>query len=74
MSNVRAHGKMDARHTPMKHPSAWLPIAMSFVALAMVVGCIAMFGAVREPDEGAAAHIWQLLMAMQVPVVALFVV
>jgi hypothetical protein len=65
---------MDAQRTPMKQPSAWLPIAMSLVALAVVLGHIAMSGAARQPDEGAAAHIWQLLMAMQVPVVAHFVV
>jgi len=65
---------MDAQRTPMKQTSAWLPIAMSLVALAVVVGYTAMSGAARQPDEGAAAHIWQLLMAMQVPVVAFFVV
>lgn len=47
---------------------------MSLTALALVVLSIAMFGAVREPDEGAAAHIWQLLMAMQLPLVAHFVI
>ena len=56
----------------MKHPSAFLPVAMSFAALAVVLVQVAMFGAFREPDEGAAAHIWQLLMAGQVPVVAFF--
>jgi len=65
---------MDAPRTPMKQPSAWLPIAMSLAALAVVVGHIATVGAARELDEGAAAHVWQLLMAMQVPVVAFFVV
>ena len=56
----------------MKRPSAWLPLAMSFTALALVLGHVAMFGAVREADEGTAAHLWQLLMAGQVPVVAFF--
>ena len=45
---------------------------MSFTALALVLGHVAMFGAVREADEGTAAHLWQLLMAGQVPVVAFF--
>jgi hypothetical protein len=42
----------------MKHPSAFLPVAMSFAALAVVLVHVAMFGAFREPEEGAAAHIW----------------
>src|SRR5258707_6085835 len=58
--------------SPMKQTSAWLPIAMSMAALLVVLGHVAMFGTAREPDEGAAAHIWQLLMAMQVPIVAFF--
>ena len=58
----------------MKQPSALLPIAMSVAALALVLGHIAIFGAVREADEGTAAHLWQLLMAGQVPVVAYFAV
>ena len=51
----------------LKHPTAWLPIAMSAVALAIVLGHIALFGVTRDVDEGTAAHLWQLLMAGQVP-------
>jgi len=56
----------------MKHPSAFVPIAMSVAALGVVLGHIAIFGAVREADEGTAAHLWQLLMAGQMPVAAYF--
>jgi len=56
----------------LKRLSAWLPIAMSLVALTVVLGHIALFGATREADEGAAAHVWQLLMAAQVPIVSFF--
>lgn len=56
----------------MKQPSALLPIAMSVAALALVLGHIAIFGIVREADEGTAAHLWQLLMAGQIPVVVYF--
>jgi len=56
----------------MKQPSAFLPMAMSLAALGLVLGHIAIFGVVREADEGTAAHLWQLLMAGQVPVVAYF--
>ena len=58
----------------MKLPSAFLPLAMSLTALAVVLGHIAIYGAAREADEGAAAHIWQLLMAGQLPVVAFFAI
>jgi len=56
----------------IKQPSAFLPIAMSLAALALVLGSIAMFGVVHEADEGTAAHLFQLLMAGQVPIVVYF--
>ena len=60
--------------SPTRQPSAFIPIAMSIAALATVLYHVAMFGIARETDEGAAAHIWQLLMAGQVPVVAFYAV
>lgn len=53
-------------------PSALLPIAMSLAALAIVLGYAAMFGVARQADEGTPAHVWQLLMAGQLPIVAYF--
>jgi hypothetical protein len=61
-------------NSTIKHPGAWLPLVMSFAALALVLGHVAMFGAVREEDEGTAAHIFQILMAAQVPIVAFFAI
>jgi hypothetical protein len=58
--------------TVLKHPSAFLPVAMSLGALATVLVFLASHGPAPQPDEGAAAHIWQLLMAGQVPIVLLF--
>ena len=57
-----------------KMPSAYLPIAMSLMALLVVLGNIALFGVVHEADEGAAAHIWQLRMVGQPPLSAYFVI
>jgi hypothetical protein len=57
-----------------RRPSAFLPIAMSLAALTLVLGHIAMFGTAREADEGAAAHLWQLLMVGQIPVLAFFAI
>ena len=56
----------------MKKPSAFLPMAMSLAALALVLGHAAIFGIVHEADEGAAAHIFQLLMVAQVPLIGYF--
>ena len=58
--------------SPARQPSAIIPIAMSIAALVTVLSHVAMFGIARETDEGAAAHVWQLLMAGQVPVVAFY--
>jgi len=58
----------------LQRPSAFLPLAMSAAALAAVIAHAAMFGTARQADEGTAAHIWQILMAGQVPVVAFFAV
>ncbi len=60
--------------TMMKRPSAFLPVAMSFAALATVLGHVVMFGVAREPDEGTAAHIFQLLLIAEVPIVAFFAI
>jgi len=57
-----------------KRPSAFLPIAMSAAALALLVGYIVMFGTARQEDEGTAAHLWQLLMAGQVPIIGFFAI
>ena len=50
--------------TLMKQLSAFLPQAMSMVALATVVIHIVRFGAAREADEGTSAHIFQLLLVL----------
>ena len=58
----------------LKHPSAYVPVLMSFGALAAVVIYLALHGSAPQLDEGAAAHIWQLLMAAQIPIVLYFAV
>ena len=60
--------------SPARQPSAIIPIAMSIGALVSVLYHLAMFGPAPQADEGAAAHIWQLLMAGQVPVIAFYAV
>ena len=58
----------------LKQPSVFLPLAMSLSALALVLGHAAVYGILHEADEGAPAHIWQLLMAAQVPLIAFLAV
>ena len=60
--------------SPIRHSSGWLPIVMSLAALALVLGHVALYGAVRGADEGTAAHIWQILMAAQLPIIAFFAI
>ena len=54
--------------------SAWLPIAMSLVSLALVIEGHIEFGAHPPQDEGWQAHLFQLLMGAQLPIIVLFVV
>jgi len=56
----------------LKRPSALVPVAMSVAALAVLIGYVAMFGTARQADEGTAAHLWQLLMAGQLPIIGFF--
>jgi hypothetical protein len=59
----------------LRRPSALIPIAMSLTALALVIGPIPFNGVpVREADEGTMAHLWQILMAGQLPVLLFFAV
>src|SRR6266700_7879568 len=55
-------------------PSGFLPLTMSGAALLVVLTQIAIFGVAREPDEGAAAHLWQIFMAAQLPIVVFFAI
>lgn len=64
----------------VKKPSALVPLAMSLVALALI-GAAAIYsvatghgGLSRQPDEGAIAHLWQLLMAGQMPILLFFAI
>ena len=59
---------------PLRQPAAVAPIAMSLGALAAIGWHVARFGAAPQPDEGAAAHLWQLLMAGQLPVILYYAV
>ena len=57
-----------------KRPSAFLPVLMSWAALAVVLMRLITHGVAPQADEGTAAHLWQLLMAAQLPIVAFFAI
>jgi hypothetical protein len=80
---VPAKDKIDQRTYSfagiIKEPIAYLPLWMSVTAMAFVLSKIAgdfvTYGVVvRDRDEGAVAHMWQLLMCAQVPVLAFFAI
>src|SRR5947209_2915818 len=58
----------------VRKPSAVVPIVMSLCAMSVVLVAIANGSAKPQPDEGAAAHIWQILIAGQLPFLAWFAV
>jgi hypothetical protein len=62
-----------------RQPSALVPMLMSVAALGLLGSVLALHAVrqepvVREADEGTAAHLWQLLMGGQLPIVAWFFV
>lgn len=56
-----------------KKLSAWSPVIMSIGAVVLVGVQIAMHGTQPTRDEGALAHLWQLLVLGQVPIIGFFV-
>lgn len=64
--------------TVVMRPSGFLPMVMSVLALFVVFLRLAMWGAGPEamhagrPDEGPAAHIWQILITCQIPILVYF--
>jgi len=58
----------------LRTPSALIPLVMSAFAFLVVVASLAAFGASHGHDEGVAAHLFQLLIAGQLPFLAWFYV
>ena len=67
--------------SPFRATSAWIPIALAGAAIALLAGYfftgphapnIVVENGVPREDEGVAAHLWQLLMLLQVPCVLFF--
>jgi len=58
--------------TLIRRPTAYLPLAMSGAALAMIVWFVAVHGITRQADESTQARLWQLLVVGQLPLIGLF--
>jgi hypothetical protein len=56
----------------LKRPSGFIPLLISFAAMATIVIHVSRYGTDPQPDEGAAAHIWQLLMVLNVLAIGVF--
>jgi len=62
------------QNSMLKQPNAWIPLALSLVALVLLLGYVAMFGIVHHEDEGTPARIFQILMVVQLPIIAYFAI
>lgn len=60
----------------LKQPSAFAPLLMSAAALGLMATALTSYGlldaAAPPHDERALARVWQLLIALQVPVIVYF--
>lgn len=57
---------------PLKHWSAWLPVAISVFFIALALRHVAIYGPGMAEDEGTEARLFQLLMPAQALVIAYF--
>ena len=58
----------------LRRPSSIVPVVMSGFVIAATVWHLTRFGLVHQTDEGTAAHIFQILMPLQVPVIGYFAI
>ena len=58
----------------MKKPTAWLPLMMSLAVAVLLLAAFFRHRLVPQPDEDAYAHLFQILMAVQLPIAGLFAI
>ncbi|MCB0794742.1 MAG: hypothetical protein KDB88_08400 [Flavobacteriales bacterium] len=64
---------MPSERTLFIRLGAWLPMVLSILAIGLVLTHAMVLGRDRAADEGTAAHVFQLLLVLQVPIIALFI-
>jgi len=55
-----------------RRPSSFVPIAMSGLVIIAMVWHLLRFGLGHQTDEGTAAHIFQIVMPLELPVIGYF--
>ncbi len=65
---------MEKTSSVWKKPGAWIPLAISLLALGYVLVYAAFFGTGYHEDERAPARIFQLLMLVEIPFILFFAV
>ena len=55
-------------------PSAWVPIVIPLAFFAYLISYSAIFGIVREADEGTGAHLFQLWLLLEPLMVGFFAI
>ncbi len=55
----------------LRHPTAFLPILVSLVIVAFGIQEAVTVG-LRQPDEGTAAHLFQILIPLELVLIAIF--
>lgn len=64
---------MGSMNALIKKPSAWVPIALSLLAVvAMATAFVVSGPPVRQPDEGTGAHLFQIWLVLEVFMIAYF--
>jgi len=58
----------------IRKPSAWLPLALSLAVIVLLGVTYARGRLVPTSDEGAEAHLFQILMALQAPIIVFFAI
>lgn len=59
----------------IERPSAWLPVALSLLALAALLSYIALhWPLARQTDEGVAAHLFQIWVVLELAMIAFFAI
>ncbi len=58
----------------INEPSAIIPMLMSAMAVVLVIGHYMLYGEDRDADEGTAAHLFQMLLVLQIPIIFAFLV
>ncbi|WP_345761320.1 hypothetical protein [Diaminobutyricibacter sp. McL0608] len=58
----------------LRHPTAWLPIAVPLALLTFMAAYLSWFEVPRTSDEDTAAHIFQVTMLVEIVLVVVFAV